>query len=113
MSEFYSPPRPTREVKRGRHRDFATGFALDLTVVDPEDGTPWDFCKEEKRDKARRMQRERLPILLIGPPMCTQFSSWQHLNFSKSSGEDAMRRAYAEKCLHMKFVAELHHWQIK
>ena len=49
------------------------GFALDLTVVDPEDGSPWDFCKKEKRDKARKMQREQRPILLIGSPMCTAF----------------------------------------
>ena len=90
VSEIYSPPRITHEVKRGRYRKLAPGFALDLTVVDPEDGRPLDFSKKEKRDKARTMQREQRPILLIGSPMCTQFSSWQHLDYSKSSDKKDM-----------------------
>ena len=113
VSEIYSPPRITREVKNGRYRNLAPGFALDLTVVDPEDGKPWDFCSKAKRDKARRMQREQRPILLIGSPMCTMFSSWQHLNFSKSNDKEAMRRAYAGACVHMEFVAEQYHEQVE
>ena len=84
VSEIYSPPRITKEIKRGRYRNLAPGFALDLTVIDPEDGEPWDFSKKEKREKARKMRREQQPILLIGSPMCTYFSTWQYLNFSKS-----------------------------
>ena len=71
------------EVKRGRYRNLAPGFAFDLTVADPDDGQPWDFSRRDKREKARRMLREQKPILLIGSPMCTQFSTWQYLNYSK------------------------------
>ena len=65
VSEIYSPPRGTKELKRSRYRKLAPGFALDLPVVDPDDGKPWDFNVEEKREKVRRMQKEQRPILLI------------------------------------------------
>jgi len=113
VSEIYSPPRVTKEIKQGRFRHLAPGFALDLTVIDPEDGQPWDFSRKDKREKARRMQREQRPILLIGPPMCTHFSTWQYLNYSKSRDKAAMQRAYVGACAHMRFVAELCHEQIR
>ena len=68
VSEIYSPPRVTKELKKSRYRNLAPGFALDLTVVDSDDGKPWDFSVKEKRDKVRRMQKEQRPILLIGSP---------------------------------------------
>ena len=55
VSEIYSPPRVSAEVKRGRYRNLALGFAFDLTVADPDDGQPWDFSRRDKREKARRM----------------------------------------------------------
>ena len=64
---------------------------------------------EGKRDKVRQMEREQRPILLIGSPMCTQFSTWQSLNYSKSDNRAAMRRAHAGACAHMQFVSELYH----
>ena len=49
VSEVYSPPRVSALAGRmGLQR----GFALDLTVVDPDDGKPWDFDCQAKRDKA-------------------------------------------------------------
>ena len=101
VSEIYSQPRITHEVKRGRYRNLAPGFALHLTIVEPEDGKPWVFSQKEKRDKARRMQREQRPILRIGSPMCTHFSSWQYLDYSKGNDKDAMMRAQAGACLHL------------
>ncbi len=41
------------------------GFSFDITVVDPEDGMPWDFSIPAKRLKARMMIREQKPYLLI------------------------------------------------
>ena len=81
-------------------------------MVDPDDGQPWDFSRRDKREKARRLLREQKPILLIGSPMCTQFSTWQYLNYSKSKDQAAMRRARAGACVHLEFVAELYHEQI-
>ena len=45
------------------------GFSLDLTVMD-EDGLPWDFNNQAKREKARRIVREQKPYMLIGSPAC-------------------------------------------
>ena len=59
------------------------------------------------------MQREQRPILLIGLPMCTHFSSWQYLNYSKNNDMEAMMRAHAVACLHMEFVTELYHEQVE
>ena len=52
VSEMYSPPRVTAELRRMNHKHLLPGFALDLTVVDPDDGLPWDLSKPEKRKKA-------------------------------------------------------------
>ena len=40
VSEVYSPPRVTAELKQGRHAHLVPGFAFDLTVDDPDDGQP-------------------------------------------------------------------------
>ena len=93
MSERYSPPRVTAEIKRMKHRHLLPGFALDLKVVDPDDGMPWDFSKSGKREKARRMRRRQRPYMLIGLPECTAFSVLQNLNKAKSRDPAAYDRA--------------------
>ena len=60
--EIYSPPRVTKEIKKGRYRNLAPGFALDLVVVDPEDGQPWDFSQRDKREKLARCNVIRSPF---------------------------------------------------
>ena len=112
VSEIYSPPRITLELQRSRFRNLAPGLALDLTVVDPDDGLPWDFADPAKRAKARRMLRKNRPVLLIGSPMCTAFSTWQRLNRTKTGRPDEMQREYVRACLHMRFVFELYQEQM-
>ena len=53
VSEMYSPPRVTAELIRSQKqfRTLLPGFALDLTVNDPEDGQPWDFSKSGKKEQ--------------------------------------------------------------
>ena len=85
VSEIYSPPRITAELRRRPRRHLLPGFALDLTVTDPDDGQPWDFCSREKREKARALRRRQKPFLLIGSPMCTCFCAWQYLNEARSA----------------------------
>ena len=43
ISEMYSPPRVTAELKKMGRKHLVLGFALDLTVLDPDDGMPWDL----------------------------------------------------------------------
>ena len=88
VSEFYSPPRVTAYASR---LGLSPGFALDLTVIDPDDGKPWDFDTKEKRDKAFAKVKEEKPKLLIGSPMCTPFSLLQ--NLSKDKGDLEQKKA--------------------
>ena len=112
MSEIYWPPRVTAEIKRGGFKHLSAGLALDLTVSDPEDGQPWDFSWRSERENARQFVRASQPILLIGSPTCTAFSTWQRLNDARSTNVEARQRAYIEACQHIKFVASLYREQL-
>ena len=68
VSEMYSPPRVTAEIRRMNHRHFLLGFALDLTVVDPEDCLQRDFSQAGEREKATQMRRRQRPYMLICSP---------------------------------------------
>jgi hypothetical protein len=57
VSEIYSPPRVNKLIRELRSKHILPGFSFDITVVDPEDGMPWDFSIPAKRLKARRMIR--------------------------------------------------------
>ena len=65
----------TKQIRDSKNRHVMPGYALDLTTVDPDDGSSWDFCAKSKRVKARRMLREQRPHLVIGPPKCKDFRS--------------------------------------
>ena len=61
VAEIYSPPRVTKLIEQVRSKHILPGFAFDITVVDPDDGLPWDFNLESKRSKARAKIREQKP----------------------------------------------------
>ena len=77
VAEIYSPPRVTSLAHR---YNLPPGFALDLTIIDEDDGEPWNFDDAGKRERARRLMRTSKPWLLIGSPRCTGFSVIQNLN---------------------------------
>ena len=49
------------------------GFALDLTTND-ENGQPWDFDDSRQRNRGTRKVLVEKPDLLVGSPMCVEFS---------------------------------------
>ena len=116
MSEMYSPPRVTEELRRSRKekqfQHLIPGFALDLTVNDPEDGQPWDFPKSGNRNKALKMTRRDKPFMVIGSPHCTAFTTWQALNEAKSSNPEEMRQAEAWAVKHIEFMIMIYEEQI-
>ena len=112
LSEIYSPPRVTKEIKHGRWRHILLGFALDLTVVDPTDGMPWDFSRRTKRERARDIMREQKPYMLIGSPACKAFSTWMNLNRARSADTTTMDKALADAKRHVEFVISLYREQI-
>ncbi len=113
VSEIYSPPRVTALIKQARMKHVLPGFALDITVLDPLDGEPWDFSLEHKRRRARQLVHEQKPFILIGSPECRQFSTWQALNTARSQDTAAIARAKAAAVVHLDFVAQLYHEQME
>ena len=57
VSEVYSLHGITKETREGRWKHLVPGFALDLTVVDPDDVLPWDSSRKSKREKATALLR--------------------------------------------------------
>ena len=58
--EVYSPP---RVAKIATQMGLKPAWALDLTTLDPEDGEPWDFENQVKRQKAKKMLDQDKPLL--------------------------------------------------
>lgn len=51
--------------------DLIPGRVLDLTKVDPDDGHPWDFRAQEKKNKAEDLVASGSVMLIIGSPLCS------------------------------------------
>ena len=74
-----SSPRVTAAAKLMLELKVISGFALDLTTADI-DSASLDFDSKVMRDRAMKKLREEKPLLLIGSPLCTAFSTWQRIN---------------------------------
>ena len=70
VAEVYSPERVTRVAEQ---YGLKPGWSLDLTTTD-ENGRPWGFQCTHVRNKAARKLLQEKPTLVIGSPMCTEFS---------------------------------------
>ena len=104
VSEVYSPPRVTG-LAAGM--GLIPGMALDLSVVDPDDGKPWDFNDSQKRAKVLKRVFTERSLLLIGSPMCSSFSSLQNLNWGRMDPEEVERvKSYGKK--HLEFACKLY-----
>ncbi len=112
VSEIYSRPRVTAYATS---LGLSPGFALDLAVVDPDDGKPWDFDVPAKCNKALERIRAEKPKLLIGAPMCTAFSLLQNLqNLSKKKGNiEEKKRLLSRAIKHVKFCIKLYWERLK
>ena len=109
VSEIYSPPRVTAAAKLLPELKCIPGFALDLTTVDDQ-GRAWDFDDKDTRERARKLYRETMPMLLIGSPVCTAWSAWQNLNNVKRDPE-VVRKELIRARVHLEFCMELYREQ--
>ena len=101
--EVYSPPRITKMASdMGLH----PAWALDLTVIDSEDGTPWDFSIPAKQKRAIEMLDRDKPAMLIACPMCGPFSSMNNINYAKMDAKEVEEKLRAAM-VHIKFALEL------
>ena len=87
VSEIYSPPRVTHAARMLPRLGVTPGFALDITTTD-ENGVPWDFSRDDRKKKATQLVINDEPDLLVGSPMCKDYSPWQRLNKAKSQDPD-------------------------
>ena len=106
ISEIYSPP---RVVAAAQAMGLRGGWSLDITCRD-EEGQPWDFSKSWMRTKAMKLLKETKPRLLIGSPMCTDWSVLMNLNWSRMSPEERDRRMREAK-MHLEFVVSMYNEQ--
>ena len=83
VAEVYSPERLTPMAK---NMGLNIGWALDLTTTD-ENGQYWNFDCVNMRNKATRLLLRYKPMLLIGGPMCTEFSQWMQINHPRMPRE--------------------------
>ena len=111
-SETYSPPTVTTILSGMPGHALAPGVVLDLACTDPYDGLPCDFDKPEKRQRARTFFREQRPMVLIGSPMWTAWSTWQRLN--KHTRDPAVVAEEMVKArVHLDFVMRLYREQLE
>jgi len=103
ITEVYSPPRVTAACEKV---GLVPGGALDITTTD-KDGRAWDFNQPEMRRRVVKKVLEEDPLLIIGSPMCTAFSTLQQLNKHKIDLPSKVREAR----VHLQFVAKLYKLQ--
>ena len=109
VSEVYSPP---RVVPLAEKCGLSPGFSLDLSILDPDDGKPWDFNSRAKRTKVMKIIKELEPQLLIGSPMCTAFSILQNINRERM-GEAKWAKIMQYGKRHLQFACELYSMQVQ
>lgn len=68
-------------------------MAFDLTIND-DDGEAWDLSRARKRRRLWSLMKQRKPLVIIGSPPCTCFSSLQNLSADK--GDEATKRNKCE-----------------
>lgn len=82
---------------------------MDLIISDV-DGRLWDFSLLEMRKRAKDKIARDEPLLTIGPPMCTNFSSAMDIHWGRMSDEEKENRLIAAR-LHLNFCMELYELQ--
>jgi hypothetical protein len=99
---IYSPPRINAIIEMWK---LLPGWSVDFTALDPDDGQPWDFNIQEKRDKAERLARDKCGLLVIGSPMCSAYDQMQKLNkaiWNKIRFEELLQSGMQHLRFHMK-----------
>ena len=102
--QIYSPPRVNAIAAMW---GLLPGWSIDFTIDDPDDGKPWDFNCQQKRDKAERMVKDKKGLLIIGSPLCSASGQLGTLNKGKTTGWEK------RNLNHMRFCAKLYKMQVE
>ena len=106
VAEVYSVPRVAKACEK---LGLKVGWSLDLCTSD-NDGKPWDFTQAEMRNRAARKVIEDKPLLLIGSPPCTNWSSLMNFNWDKMDPKTVEERKRVAR-VHLEFCAKLYRIQ--
>ena len=71
--------------------------------------TGWDFRRKADRQRAEQYVQKEKPLLLIGSPMCTMFSSLQRF----TQWNESKQQQWVEDRMHLRFVAGLYRQQME
>ena len=83
---------------------------MDITTCD-ETGEPWNFDRDDKKKKAIERVIETEPDLLVGSPMCKEFSPWQRLNKALSTNPEEYEERKRSAVKHLEFVCHAYEIQ--
>ena len=72
----------------------------------------WDFDSKVMRDRAMKKVKEERPMLLVGSPMCTAFSTWQRIN-DKIRSPVTVAAEKKRAIEHLEFVCDLYREQMR
>ena len=97
---------PARITKIASDMGLRPVWALDLTTIDPEDGMPWDFTKENKKRSEMKLLDIDQPVMLLASPMCGLFGAINNINYDKMRPKD-IHSKLREAMKHIKFTLEL------
>ena len=104
ISEVYSPPRVAKIA--AKRRGLSVGTSFDITTED-ENGMPWDLSKKDVQERCRARIMKEKPGLLIGSPMCRDWSQIMNINWPRMSQEERDARM-KEARKHLCFVCTLY-----
>ena len=98
---------PPLVANLAKHVGLSAGFSIDLRAVDPDDGLPWDLTLANKRHKLEQRIKDEKPLLLIGYPPCTIFSSLFIAGIPRMNPRD-VREKIREGLQHLYFCIKLY-----
>jgi hypothetical protein len=109
VTELFSPPRITKELRRLPILNLIAGNSYDLQV--DRNGQSWNFLRAEDRRRARKEIEKDKPYIVVGGPPCTAFASFNvNVNFPKMDA-NVVRRRRAEARTLLSFAAEIYELQ--
>ena len=109
VTELFSPPRVTKELRMMPHLGLDCGTTFDLEK--DEHGVQWDFLKADDRARCRKRIAEEQPFIVIGSPPCSMFSSIMISN-RKFMASAAGKRRLAEAHVLLNFPIDIYLMQL-
>ena len=106
VTEIYNPARFTRDAK---HFGLVPGIAYDLTQVN-DDGEHWDFDRQDHRRRCLVEIAREEPVLVIGSPMCSAFSTLMNWNWPRMTPEKR-KECWDRACSHLRFAFAVYRLQ--